>query len=238
NSIYQRVSDLRGQLVPESESFPLGIESLADYAHDKGLKLGIYSDAGLGFGSRSKGFTDSVKDLLELVARLDLDQMVLDRLDTESVKAARRKLKETISSVLFDVNVPTICAINQATLALYATRRTSRIVVNIGFHQTSVFYMVKSCARQGYGMVLRSKCIALAQLKVKKRDAYNSMSSRSLKSMQDTHMNLCYVALDYDAELSKDTEGSFEVVAEGWFTLSKERFQTGEILFQPRIAGM
>ncbi|CAL5394049.1 unnamed protein product [Camellia sinensis] len=50
--------------------------------------------------------------------------------------------------------------------------------------------------------------------------------------------NLCYVALDYDAELSKDTEGSFEVVAEGWFTLSKERFQTGEILFQPRIVGI
>ncbi|CAL5358889.1 unnamed protein product [Camellia sinensis] len=57
---------------------------------------------------------------------------------TESAKAARRKLKETISSVLFDMNVPTICAINQATLALYATRRTSGIVVNIGFHQTSV----------------------------------------------------------------------------------------------------
>ncbi|CAL5435092.1 unnamed protein product [Camellia sinensis] len=36
------------------------------------------------------------------------------------------------------MNVPTICAINQATLALYATRRTSGIVVNIGFHQTSV----------------------------------------------------------------------------------------------------
>ncbi|CAL5440085.1 unnamed protein product [Camellia sinensis] len=36
------------------------------------------------------------------------------------------------------MNVPTICAINQATLALYATRRTSGIIVNIGFHQTSV----------------------------------------------------------------------------------------------------
>ncbi|GFS36132.1 actin-related protein 8 [Actinidia rufa] len=47
--------------------------------------------------------------------------------------------------------------------------------------------------------------------------------------------NRCYVAFDYEAELSKDTQASFEVAAEGWFTLSKERFQTGEILFQPRI---
>uniref|UniRef100_A0A164YDN8 Actin-related protein 8 n=1 Tax=Daucus carota subsp. sativus TaxID=79200 RepID=A0A164YDN8_DAUCS len=50
--------------------------------------------------------------------------------------------------------------------------------------------------------------------------------------------NLCYVALDYEAELSKDTKASFEVASDGLFTLSKERFQTGEILFQPRIAGL
>lgn len=48
---------------------------------------------------------------------------------------------------------------------------------------------------------------------------------------------LCYVAYDYEAELSKDTHASFEA-AEGKFTLSKERFQTGEILFQPRLAGV
>ena len=50
--------------------------------------------------------------------------------------------------------------------------------------------------------------------------------------------NLCYVASDYEAELSKDTQGSYHVASEGWFTLSKERFQTGEILFNPRMAGM
>ncbi|XP_075670612.1 alpha-galactosidase 3 isoform X1 [Castanea sativa] len=35
-----------GQLVPDPKSFPSGIKSLADYVHAKGLKLGIYSDAG------------------------------------------------------------------------------------------------------------------------------------------------------------------------------------------------
>lgn len=46
------------------------------------------------------------------------------------------------------------------------------------------------------------------------------------------------MALDYDAEFYKDTRQSYEVPREGVFTLSKERFQTGEILFQPRIAGV
>lgn len=36
----------QGQLVPEPKTFPSGIKALADYIHGKGLKLGIYSDAG------------------------------------------------------------------------------------------------------------------------------------------------------------------------------------------------
>ncbi|KAM1406896.1 hypothetical protein ACFXTH_001517 [Malus domestica] len=35
-----------GQLVPDPKAFPSGIKALADYIHGKGLKLGIYSDAG------------------------------------------------------------------------------------------------------------------------------------------------------------------------------------------------
>lgn len=37
----------KGLLVPDSKTFPSGIKALADYVHDKGLKLGIYSDAGV-----------------------------------------------------------------------------------------------------------------------------------------------------------------------------------------------
>lgn len=49
---------------------------------------------------------------------------------------------------------------------------------------------------------------------------------------------LCYVALDYEDEFCKDTEASYKVGYEGLFTLKQERFQTGEILFHPEIAGM
>lgn len=38
--------DSQGNLVPKASTFPTGIKSLADYVHSKGLKLGIYSDAG------------------------------------------------------------------------------------------------------------------------------------------------------------------------------------------------
>ncbi|KAL4186054.1 hypothetical protein AMTRI_Chr09g31860 [Amborella trichopoda] len=42
----QQDRDSRGNLVPKASTFPSGIKALADYVHGKGLKLGIYSDAG------------------------------------------------------------------------------------------------------------------------------------------------------------------------------------------------
>ncbi|KAM0854942.1 hypothetical protein ACQ4PT_050114 [Festuca glaucescens] len=38
--------DYQGNMVPHRQTFPSGIKALADYVHAKGLKLGVYSDAG------------------------------------------------------------------------------------------------------------------------------------------------------------------------------------------------
>ncbi|KAK7291256.1 hypothetical protein RIF29_06248 [Crotalaria pallida] len=38
--------DSQGNLVAKASTFPSGIQALADYVHGKGLKLGLYSDAG------------------------------------------------------------------------------------------------------------------------------------------------------------------------------------------------
>ncbi|XP_028805614.1 alpha-galactosidase-like [Neltuma alba] len=38
--------DSEGNMVPKASKFPSGIKALADYVHSKGLKLGVYSDAG------------------------------------------------------------------------------------------------------------------------------------------------------------------------------------------------
>ncbi len=38
--------DAQGNIVPDPKRFPSGMKALADYVHSKGLKFGIYSDAG------------------------------------------------------------------------------------------------------------------------------------------------------------------------------------------------
>ncbi|KAK8651709.1 hypothetical protein V6N13_141295 [Hibiscus sabdariffa] len=124
-------------------------------------------------------------------------------------------LKDAIHTVLFDMNVPAVCAVNQETLALFAARQTSEIVVNIGFQVTSVVPILN-------GKVMLK----------------NNFNFESLDTVRILKENLCYVAADYKTELLKDTRASLEVSAVGRFTLSKEHFQIGEILFQPCIAGV
>ena len=43
---WQGNRDANGFIQPDPAKFPSGIKALADYVHDKGLKFGIYSDAG------------------------------------------------------------------------------------------------------------------------------------------------------------------------------------------------
>jgi alpha-galactosidase len=43
---WQVSRDKDGNIVPDAKTFPSGIKALAEYVHSKGLKFGIYSDAG------------------------------------------------------------------------------------------------------------------------------------------------------------------------------------------------
>jgi alpha-galactosidase len=43
---WQVTRDASGNIVADAKTFPSGIKALADYVHSKGLKFGIYSDAG------------------------------------------------------------------------------------------------------------------------------------------------------------------------------------------------
>jgi alpha-galactosidase len=61
---WQVSRDKDGNIVPDPQRFPSGIKALADYVHSKGLKFGIYSDAGTGTcqnrpGSRGYEFQDA-----------------------------------------------------------------------------------------------------------------------------------------------------------------------------------
>ncbi|KAL4554639.1 hypothetical protein LXL04_037237 [Taraxacum kok-saghyz] len=158
--------------------------------------------------------------------------------DRKAAKIARRQLKEAIYSALFDMNVPSVCAINQATLALFAAKKTSGILVNIGFHQTSVVPILNGKIMHKVGVVSMGVGALKLTGYLREQMQQRNLNFSSLYTVRTLKENLCYVAIDYEEELRKDTEASYEVPVEGWFTLKQERFKTGEVLFQPRIAGL
>ena len=75
--------DAKGKIIVDSVKFPNGIKYLADYIHAKGLKFGIYSDAGThtcGGRPGSKGFE---KEDAESYANWTVDYLKYDWCNTE-----------------------------------------------------------------------------------------------------------------------------------------------------------
>ncbi|XP_066349895.1 actin-related protein 8 isoform X4 [Miscanthus floridulus] len=130
------------------------------------------------------------------------------------------------------------CATFLAVLSLYASKRTSGIVVHIGFNTTSVVPIFQGRVMYEIGV----ETVGQGALKLtgflKELMQRRNISCESLYTVRAIKEKLCYVAADYEAELRKDTQASCEVDGEGWFTLSEERFKTPEILFQPHMGGM
>ena len=66
---------------------PSGIAALADYVHERGLKLGIYSDAGRHTcGGRLGSFGHEYQDALQY-ARWGVDYLKYDWCETENINA-------------------------------------------------------------------------------------------------------------------------------------------------------
>lgn len=79
--------DELGFIHPDPERFPSGMKALADYVHSKGLKLGIYSDAGWKTcggrpGSRGYEFQDAMT-----YAKWGIDYLKYDWCNTEALSA-------------------------------------------------------------------------------------------------------------------------------------------------------
>ncbi|CAH8360493.1 unnamed protein product [Eruca vesicaria subsp. sativa] len=82
--------DSKGQLVPHPETFPSGIKLLADYVHSKGLKLGIYSDAGVFTCQVRPGSLFHEKDDADIFASWGVDYLKYDNCFNLGIKPIER----------------------------------------------------------------------------------------------------------------------------------------------------
>ncbi|HEX7761507.1 MAG TPA: glycoside hydrolase family 27 protein [Caulobacteraceae bacterium] len=101
--------DAAGDIQPDPKRFPSGIKALADYIHAKGLKFGIYSDAGAKTcagrpGSRGHEYQDARQ-----YASWGVDYLKYDWCDTTSLDA--HAAYETMSDALRASGRPIVLSI-------------------------------------------------------------------------------------------------------------------------------
>lgn len=101
--------DSLGFIQPDPERFPSGMKALADYIHSKGLKFGIYSDAGWETcagrpGSRGYEYQDAMR-----YAEWGVDYLKYDFCNTEGLKAEGAYM--TMRNALFKAGRPIVFSI-------------------------------------------------------------------------------------------------------------------------------
>lgn len=101
--------DENGNIQVNPEHFPSGMKALADYVHSKGLKLGLYSDAGWKTcggkpGSRGYEFQDAKQ-----YAAWGIDYLKYDWCNTEGLKAEGAYL--TMRDALYSAGHPIVFSI-------------------------------------------------------------------------------------------------------------------------------
>jgi alpha-galactosidase len=97
---WQVSRDAAGNIVADAKTFPSGIKALADYVHSKGLKFGIYSDAGTLTcakrpGSRGHEFQDALQ-----YAAWGVDYLKYDwcNTGTENAQAAYSTMRDALKA--------------------------------------------------------------------------------------------------------------------------------------------
>jgi alpha-galactosidase len=80
---WQVKRDEKGRIVPDPERFSSGMKALADYVHGKGLKFGLYSDAGTGTCEKRPGSKDHEETDARTYAEWGVDYLKYDWCNAE-----------------------------------------------------------------------------------------------------------------------------------------------------------
>jgi len=106
---WQISRDANGNIVPDAKRFPSGMKAVGDYIHSKGLKFGIYSDAGRGTcqnrpGSRGYEFQDARQYAAWGVDYLKYDWCNHDTQDSQSsYETMRDALAKSGRPIVFSI---------------------------------------------------------------------------------------------------------------------------------------
>ncbi|KAI0561795.1 actin [Gracilaria domingensis] len=154
--------------------------------------------------------------------------------------------RERMTQIMFETfSIPAFYVNIQAVLSLYASGRTSGIVIDSGdgvTHTVPIF--------EGYSLPHAVNRIDLAgrdltswMAKLLMQRGHSFTTSAELEIVRDIKQSLCYVAEDFEkekanAESNAALEKEYELPDGQVITVASERFECPEALFSPDLIGM